>query len=49
MFAKRAAAIGIGNLSFTEEYRETLLLGLKAALGELAKAYRHTGGTTDYV
>lgn len=49
IFAKRAAAMGFKDLAFTDEYRETLFVGLEAALGELAKAYRHTGGTTDYV
>ena len=45
MFAKRLPAIKATALA---QQDETSLASLEAALGELAKAYRHTGGTTDY-
>lgn len=48
MFARRAAATP-PDLQFGNEQPEKMLVSFEAALGELAKAYRHTGGTTDYV
>ena len=45
MFVKRVPAIQATGLA---QQGETSLVSLEAAMGELAKAYRHTGGTTDY-
>ncbi|KAM3423897.1 hypothetical protein BST61_g1292 [Cercospora zeina] len=47
MFAKRAAYIG-KDMSVSEEQRQAMFIAFEAALGELSKAYRHEGGTTDY-
>lgn len=47
MFAKRAGAMSV-DLSLGDEQREQMMQQYEASLGELAKAYRHTGGTTDY-
>lgn len=48
IFAKRASAMSVDMAAFGGEQREQLLLQMEADLGELAKAYSHTGGTTDY-
>jgi glutathione S-transferase len=49
MFVKRLPAIQAmaGQQSFSPQ-GDVSLESFQAALGELAKAYRHTGGTTDY-
>lgn len=49
IFARRAGAASWADLQLGAAQRESLLASFEAALGELAKAYRHTGGTTDYV
>lgn len=49
IFAKRAGVASLGQLKMTDEQRETKMTAFEAALGELAKAYRHTGGTTDHL
>lgn len=48
MFADRHASSPPDPSLFTPEGRKSLWLSFEAALGELAKSYRHTGGTTDY-
>jgi len=48
IFAKRAAGMNVATLQLSPEQREGLFVGFEAALGELAKAYHHTGGTTDH-
>lgn len=47
MFAARAKTMGV-KTEVTDESREAMMVQFEASLGELAKAYRHTGGTTDY-
>jgi glutathione S-transferase len=49
MFAKRAGVESLDDLQLSNEQREQTLVSFEAALGELAKAYHHTGGTTDHV
>ncbi|QIX02266.1 hypothetical protein AMS68_007783 [Peltaster fructicola] len=48
IFMKRVAAMGKTSLALTPEQREQMFKDFEANLGELAKAYRHTGGTTDW-
>jgi glutathione S-transferase len=48
MFAKRAENIKYVNLDPTSEDKEAKMKEFANSLGELAKAYKHTGGTTDY-
>lgn len=48
IFAGRAKAMGVEVAPMSTSEREEKLAAFEAALGELAKAYRHTGGTTDY-
>lgn len=36
------------DLQLSDEQREAMFISFENDLGELAKAYRHTGGTTDY-
>jgi glutathione S-transferase len=47
MFTKRAESMSV-DLQLNSDQREKMFLSFEADLGELAKAYRHTGGTTDY-
>ncbi|USW53099.1 Putative glutathione S-transferase, Thioredoxin-like superfamily [Septoria linicola] len=47
IFAKRATTMAV-DMNFGEEQRKAMIGSFEAALGELAKSYRHTGGTTDY-
>jgi glutathione S-transferase len=47
MFAKRFGVKDLSEMALSDEAREELLVEFEIALGELAKAYRHTGGTTD--
>lgn len=49
MFAKRFNVQSLDDMKMTEEARSAMFIAFEAALGELAKAYRHTGGTTDYI
>lgn len=49
IFAKRFGVASLDDLQPTSEQREEMFKSLEAALGELAKAYHHTGGTTDHV
>ena len=49
MFAERMPAIqAMADQQSINQQGEISLASFEAALGELAKAYRHTGGTTDY-
>lgn len=48
IFTSRAKTMFVNDLQLSDEQREQLLTAFEADLGELAKAYRHTGGTTDY-
>ena len=47
IFAKRAGAMSV-DMNVGPDQRKQLFVSFEADLGELAKAYRHTGGTTDY-
>lgn len=47
IFARRAGAMDV-NMSFGDGQRKAMMDSFEAALGELAKSYKHTGGTTDY-
>lgn len=47
IFAERAKSMG--DILPSSQQREDVFVSLEAALGELAKSYRHTGGTTDHV
>ena len=49
IFAKRFGVESLEALQPKGEAREQMLAAFEATLGELAKAYRHTGGTTDWV
>lgn len=49
IFVRRAGCKSWDDLVLSNEQREGLLVGLEAALGELAKTYKHTGGTTDWI
>lgn len=49
MFAGRFNVKSLDDMKMKEDARSAMLLAFEAALGELAKAYRHTGGTTDYI
>ena len=48
IFAKRAGAMNVSMSGFSDEQRKAMMGSFEAALGELAKSYKHTGGTTDY-
>lgn len=49
IFAKRMPAIqAMANQQPQDQQGQASLASMEAALGELSKAYRHTGGTTDY-
>lgn len=48
MFASRMGGLKIETLQLNDEQREKKFVEFEADLGELAKSYRHTGGTTDY-
>ncbi|TKA23401.1 hypothetical protein B0A50_07277 [Salinomyces thailandicus] len=48
IFVKRAGLKSADEMGLSSEEHEKTLVSFEAALGELAKAYRHTGGTTDY-
>lgn len=47
IFASRAGAMAV-DLQIDDAKLEGMMVAFEASLGELAKAYRHTGGTTDY-
>jgi hypothetical protein len=47
IFASRAGAMNV-DTSFGDERRQAMMGSFEAALGELSKSYKHTGGTTDY-
>lgn len=47
IFAKRAEAMSV-NMKLDDEHMEEMMVAFEADLGELAKSYRHQGGTTDY-
>ncbi|KAB8336784.1 hypothetical protein FH972_021093 [Carpinus fangiana] len=49
VFVQRHGAKSWDDMKFPDEDREGLFVSFEAALGELAKAYKHTGGTTDHV
>ncbi|SMQ50826.1 unnamed protein product [Zymoseptoria tritici ST99CH_3D7] len=49
IFAKRAGVKSLEDVKMTPKQREAMFVSFEAALGELAKVYRHEGGTTDYV
>jgi len=49
MFARRFGVKSWDEIQLNSEQRENMLISFEAALGELAKAYRHTGGTTDHI
>lgn len=50
IFAKRAGTGGKDiQQEVSDEQREEMLVSFEAKLGELAKAYWHTGGTTDHI
>jgi len=48
MFAKRFGMKSADDMKLSDEARQGLLTTFEHSLGELAKAYKHTGGTTDY-
>lgn len=48
IFAKRFGLKSMDEMQMTSEQREKMFVSFEAALGELAKAYYHTGGTTDH-
>lgn len=49
VFVQRTGVDKFEDLQMEPEKRSKLFEEFEAALGELAKAYNHTGGTTDYV
>ncbi|KAI7647078.1 hypothetical protein KC322_g19314, partial [Hortaea werneckii] len=49
IFAKRAGVKSWSDLQMSDEQKDGLMVSFEADLGELSKAYRHTGGTTDHV
>ncbi|GAB7355721.1 hypothetical protein MBLNU459_g6419t1 [Dothideomycetes sp. NU459] len=49
MFAKRFGANSFDEMQMKDDERESKLAAFEAALNELAKSYRHTGGTTDHL
>lgn len=49
IFAARFGLTNLDDMALSAEAREALFVGFENALGEFAKAYRHTGGTTDTV
>jgi len=49
MFAKRFNVESLDDVKMTDEARSAMFIAFEAALGELAKAYRHMGGATDYL
>jgi glutathione S-transferase len=48
IFAKRAGAKSYSDLQPSAEQREAVFVQFEAALDELLKGFRHTGGTTDH-
>ena len=48
IFAKRAGVRSLDDFKLSVEQREQMFVAFEAALGDLAKAWQHTGGTTDY-
>lgn len=49
IFAARFGLTNLEDMALSAEAREALFVGFENALGEFAKAYAHTGGTTDTV
>lgn len=49
IFARRFGLTNLDDMKMSDEAREALFVGFENALGEFAKAYKHTGGTTDTV
>lgn len=49
VFVQRAGVSKWEDLALEESKRPKMLEEFEAALGELAKAYHHTGGTTDHI
>lgn len=49
IFASRFGVSNLSDMSLSASAREALFIGFENALGEFAKAYAHTGGTTDTV
>lgn len=49
VFVQRAGVCKWEDLRLVEGKRPQMFVDFEAALGELAKAYDHTGGTTDYI
>lgn len=49
IFVQRTGVKSWDDLQLSSEQREKMFISFESALGELAKAYKHTGGTTDYL
>ncbi|KAF2161907.1 hypothetical protein M409DRAFT_69437 [Zasmidium cellare ATCC 36951] len=49
MFAKRFGVSSLADMQLSNEQREDMFVSFEVALGELTKAYNHTGGTADRV
>jgi glutathione S-transferase len=49
IFASRFGLTNLEDMALSASAREALFVGFENALGEFAKAYAHTGGTTDTV
>lgn len=49
VFAKRFGVESLADMQLSNEQREALFVSFEVALGELTKAYHHTGGTADRV
>jgi len=49
IFAARFGLTNLEDMALSASAREALFVGFENALGEFAKAYAHTGGTTDTV
>ncbi|KAK4498916.1 hypothetical protein PRZ48_009426 [Zasmidium cellare] len=48
-FAKRFGVKSLADMQLSDEQREAMFVSFEVALGELSKAYHHTGGTADRV
>lgn len=49
MFVERFGAKSFDDMQKKDNEREPTLAAFEAGLGDLSKAYRHTGGTTDHL